>query len=270
MGQYSENLVAVVVACFLFSTEVLAQNTARSLWQGVLRDAVGVPIHGAGVHLKGKSGTFNATTSADGQFRFELIPSGQYRLLVDANHDKIQYAFPINIAGPSPAVVVTLSAQKSLSVTSVADQRPTTGGEELSSQTVSVLPLNKRDFSQLLLLAAGTMTDANGATNFTPKRSSTSAIVTSCQEIGLQLLATSNASAGEVVGTLEETRNVGSMHTRFLFADCLSKSFENAVALRSSELSDSRGRVELRLMQRVPSYAIGATSTNRRHFRSSH
>ncbi len=95
------------------------------------------------------------------------IPSGQYQLLVDANHDKIQYASPINIAGPSATVVITLSARKSLSVTSAADQRPATGGEELSSQTVSVLPLNKRDFSQLLLLAAGTMTDANGATNFT-------------------------------------------------------------------------------------------------------
>ncbi|HTU35538.1 MAG TPA: hypothetical protein VMF66_17170, partial [Candidatus Acidoferrum sp.] len=41
------------------------------------------------------------------------------------------------------------------------------GGEELSSQAVSELPLNKRDFSALLLLAAGTMTDTNGATNFT-------------------------------------------------------------------------------------------------------
>ena len=29
------------------------------------------------------------------------------------------------------------------------------------------MPLNKRDFSQLLLLAAGTMTDTNGAANFT-------------------------------------------------------------------------------------------------------
>jgi hypothetical protein len=35
------------------------------------------------------------------------------------------------------------------------------------ASAVSQLPLNKRDFSQLLLLAAGTMTDANGATNFT-------------------------------------------------------------------------------------------------------
>ena len=29
------------------------------------------------------------------------------------------------------------------------------------------MPLNARDFSKLLLLAAGTMTDANGAANFT-------------------------------------------------------------------------------------------------------
>jgi len=32
---------------------------------------------------------------------------------------------------------------------------------------VTSIPLNKRDFSQLLLLAAGTMTDTNGTTNFT-------------------------------------------------------------------------------------------------------
>jgi Carboxypeptidase regulatory-like domain len=167
MRRCSKNLVVAVVACFLFSTGLLAQNAALLLWRGVLRDAAGVPIQGAGVRLKGKSGTFNTTTDTDGQFRIELIPAGQYQLSVDANHDKIQHATPINIAGASPAVVITLSAQKSLSVTLVTDQRPATGGEALSSQTVSVLPLNKRDFSQLLLLAAGTMTDANGATNFT-------------------------------------------------------------------------------------------------------
>lgn len=41
------------------------------------------------------------------------------------------------------------------------------GGEHLSRKEVSSLPLNSRDFSKLLLLAAGTMTDANGAGNFT-------------------------------------------------------------------------------------------------------
>ena len=39
--------------------------------------------------------------------------------------------------------------------------------QRLSSQKVSGLPLNKRDFSQLLLLASGAQTDTNGAANFT-------------------------------------------------------------------------------------------------------
>ena len=98
MGRYTKILAVAAAACFLFSVGILAQNVALSLWQGVLRDATGAPIHGAGVHLKGKSGTFNTTTGADGQFRIELIPAGEYRLSIDANHDKIQYATPINIA----------------------------------------------------------------------------------------------------------------------------------------------------------------------------
>ena len=167
MMRYSKILAVAVVACFVLSEGILAQNAALPFWQGVLRDTAGVPIPGAEIHLKGQGRTFNATTATGGQFRIERIPAGQYRLSVDVNHDKIQYAVPINVVSTSPTVAITLSAQKSLSVTSAADLGTSTGGEALSSQTVNVLPLNKRDFSQLLLLAAGTMTDANGATNFT-------------------------------------------------------------------------------------------------------
>ena len=39
--------------------------------------------------------------------------------------------------------------------------------QKLSAEEVSSLPLNERDFSKLLLLYAGTMTDTNGAANFT-------------------------------------------------------------------------------------------------------
>ena len=40
-------------------------------------------------------------------------------------------------------------------------------GKTLRAGKSPALPLNKRDFSQLLLLAAGTMTDTNGSANFT-------------------------------------------------------------------------------------------------------
>ena len=159
--------ILAVVACLLLSSGLLAQSAAAPVWQGVLHDAADVPIQGAEVHLKGKGGTFHATTGTDGQFRMEAVPAGQYQLSVDANHETIQYAAPINIEDTPAVVVLTVTAQKMLSVASVTEQRSATGGQALSSKTVSELPLNKRDFSQLLLLAAGTMTDANGATNFT-------------------------------------------------------------------------------------------------------
>src|ERR1700730_19216689 len=105
MRWYSKVVGAAVVACFLSSIGILAQNTALTVWQGVFRDAAGVPIGGAGVQLKGKSGTFNATTANDGQFRIEVISSGQYQLSVDTNHEKIQSAAPIDITGTSSTVV---------------------------------------------------------------------------------------------------------------------------------------------------------------------
>jgi hypothetical protein len=49
----------------------------------------------------------------------------------------------------------------------VAAGPQSSGGERLSSKEVSSLPLNKRDFSQLLLLAGGTQSDTNGSANFT-------------------------------------------------------------------------------------------------------
>ena len=80
------------------------------------------------------------------------------------------------------AVVLTVSDQDVLSIaanpetsagvsngntSTTSNAASGTSGEKLSSQKVNELPLNGRDFSALLLLAAGTMTDVNGQTNFT-------------------------------------------------------------------------------------------------------
>src|SRR5438094_362121 len=59
------------------------------------------------------------------------------------------------------------SQDQNPAATEAAPETKSSGGEQLSKKEVSTLPLNKRDFSQLLLLAAGTMTDSNGAANFT-------------------------------------------------------------------------------------------------------
>lgn len=134
-------------------------------WHGVLEDTAHAPIAEARVRLTGtRSAT--AKTEADGSFSFSALPAGQYRLTIVARGKTAAYAQAIALTGDAAAVVITLSPRGEITV---AAQQGTeaTGGEALSSQAVSELPLNKRDFSSLLLLAAGTMTDTNGATNFT-------------------------------------------------------------------------------------------------------
>jgi hypothetical protein len=158
-------MVALVI--FPSSSRMLAQDNAAIAWQGVLHDATGSPIQGASVHLKGMSRSIEATTGGDGHFRLEGVAAGSYQLSVEVDHHTVRGARPINISDPAPTVTITLLDQQHLSVDSLIEQHTSSGGEALSSQAVSELPLNKRDFSQLLLLAAGTMTDTNGATNFT-------------------------------------------------------------------------------------------------------
>jgi hypothetical protein len=140
----------------------------QAVWQGALRNAAGAPIPGAKITLAGSGAQAEAVTGTAGQFQLAALPAGQYRLTVETNGAKVEYLQPIELAAANAAVALTLSGRGELTVTPLQDKSQTaTGGEQLSSQAVSELPLNKRDFSQLLLLAAGTMTDANGATNFT-------------------------------------------------------------------------------------------------------
>ena len=137
-------------------------------WQGALRNEAGAPIPGASVALSGDGGQAAAVTGSAGQFQLTALPAGQYRLTVETNGTKVEYQQPIDLTSVIASAAITLSGRGELTVTPLQEKgRSATGGEQLSSKAVSELPLNKRDFSQLLLLAAGTMTDANGATNFT-------------------------------------------------------------------------------------------------------
>jgi hypothetical protein len=144
----------------------LAQQSGKAIWRGVLRNPAGAPIVAAKIRLAGSRATAEAVTGGDGSFQLAVLPAGQYRLTVETGGRKIDCAQPIELATDAASVALTLSARGEVTVT-VLKGSTATGGEELSSQAVSELPLNKRDFSTLLLLAAGTMTDTNGATNFT-------------------------------------------------------------------------------------------------------
>ena len=166
----------LVRACFLFVLFLLVpslHSTPLISLSGVLRDSGGKPAGMATVKLIGANSKqeYFATTSGSGQFAFTGIVAGSYTLTVNAGGKIWSAADPVIIKEDATlAAEVLLPAEgQVLRVTLVqnAGSAQASGGEHLSTGEVSRLPLNERDFSKLLLLAAGTMTDTNGAANFT-------------------------------------------------------------------------------------------------------
>ncbi len=165
------------------------QTVAGASWSGVLRTAAGPPISGSTVELVEQTATHKAhraVTQADGRFAFHRLPPLRYTLFAIIGGRRTAYAqiidltstdLAIGLTQPDPTsspkpvaardVLLTLTEQGVLSLQQPEAATETASGVALSSHAVSELPLNKRDISQLLLLAAGTMTDANGAANFT-------------------------------------------------------------------------------------------------------
>ncbi|HWC15809.1 MAG TPA: carboxypeptidase-like regulatory domain-containing protein, partial [Terriglobales bacterium] len=148
----------------LLSLRLLAQTTVSSL-SGTVRNSSNEAIVGATVHIEGVPRT--VITDRNGRFRIGNLHPGRYQLSILVPGLSTANPQEINIAPAPTSVEITLGDHNTFSLTETKISSSTSGGEDLSSQAVSELPLNKRDFSQLLLLAAGTMTDSNGANNFT-------------------------------------------------------------------------------------------------------
>jgi hypothetical protein len=151
----------------------LARSAPAAAWNGVLRDAAGHVVADASVVLRARSGgrEYAATTSASGGFTFAEIAGGAYALRVTLAGKTWTAASVVAIQdGVTLTARLELDAHESIVRVLPAGESAAaeaSGGEHLSSGEVSSLPLNTRDFSKLLLLAAGTMTDTNGAANFT-------------------------------------------------------------------------------------------------------
>ncbi len=167
--------------CILFLSFVLLAGSGASAvsgasWSGVLTDGSGKPLAEAVVTLRSSSGgrDYTVRTASSGKFAFAEIVAGSYEVSVKVADREWKAVAPLVVKDAS---TLTMALQLSspgqttqelrIVPSATATSAQASGGEHLSSTEVSSLPLNVRDFSKLLLLAAGTMTDANGAANFT-------------------------------------------------------------------------------------------------------
>ncbi len=150
-----------------------AGASALASWRGVLHDEGGKPMGGATLKLVSITGNrqYTALTSISGRFALAEIVAGDYELTVESASRIWRSANPVVIQSDVSSTSILLLSSRTPEIQVMpSGEEPSaqaSGGEHLTSGEVSSLPLNARDFSKLLLLAAGTMTDANGAANFT-------------------------------------------------------------------------------------------------------
>ncbi len=146
----------------------------NSSLEGVVFDPSGAAVPAALVELRNEATgqTRRTLAAADGAYSFPLLPVGTYDLRVEKPGFTPQFERGLVLeVGEAARVNVTLLLAHRHTAISV-EARPAlvdTGspaiGEEIGNRRVNQLPLNGRQFSQLALLAAGTVPPyPNGAT----------------------------------------------------------------------------------------------------------
>jgi hypothetical protein len=171
--KFKYHFIAVWILIWTHAIAAAAQLPAAS-WAGVLLDARGKIIASAQVELRDAAmgRVYTARSDEHGGFSFPQLPAGTYtvRVIPDGKAatppwtQKIMPNDHLKLA----IQVGSISDGWQIAAISPGEKRSAAGaGQNLSDRQVSELPLNKRDFSQLLLLAAGTMTDTNDTANFT-------------------------------------------------------------------------------------------------------
>ena len=243
---FTRRILLVKVFVLMSALAAATDQAPSASWTGLLRDFAKLPVSGAVVelHAVGAPSTYSAVTAATGSFRFERIDPGKYAVSVKSQGKTWTLPTPVDVvASAKLALDLALSLTgQALSVVSSGGQAASqgSGGETLSGGQVSSLPLNKRDFSQLLLLAAGTMTDTNGAANYTQQfavngqRGTTTVfamdgIDTTDPELGGATFSNFNVDAIQEVASNSGVMPAEIGHGAAAFTNVITKSGSNAV-----------------------------------------
>lgn len=183
MNRWARTRAGVLCAVLMLWAVHRAQGQSSASWEGIVRDSAGKPVAGAVVRVRSSAAgrEYTSTTGPRGVFDFTQVATGTYQVSIRSagrefrgtssvvlTHDAVLRTGLV-LSESGEVVQEQPGAEKTANSPTSNPQAGSqgTGGERLSSSEVSSLPLNARDFSKLLLLAAGTMTDTNGAANFT-------------------------------------------------------------------------------------------------------
>src|SRR5262252_2315661 len=154
----------LALVIFLAVTVSAGSQTFRGAINGTVTDPSGAVVPNAQVKATETATGIdhNTVTTGDGQFAFQDIPVGTYKVTVTAggfavyNADKVDvitgtiYTLPVKLSVAKGTTTVEVSAASLTVDTTTATQTQTS-----EAQVVQDIPLNGRDFSQLISVNPG-------------------------------------------------------------------------------------------------------------------
>ena len=152
------------LALFLFSVSALLAQTFRGNIAGVVQDSTGASIPNASVKLESPATGLTRSTvaSSTGEFLFAELPVGKFNIIISQPGFETKRYENVEVAvSKTSNVVVALGVAQQASTVEVSAQAVTL--ETTSSALVGVvgpklvadLPMNGRDFRQMLKLSPG-------------------------------------------------------------------------------------------------------------------
>jgi hypothetical protein len=156
-------LLAVLLLCFCVENHTLAQTTQASV-SGVVTDQQKKPIPGASVQVRNNSTGFTTRTSTDsrGEFLFKELPLGgpySVKVIFMGYGEQIRSGYMLNLGDVVRVDVRMQEASQELKAVEVVasglrNKVQTFGAStEISAKTMNQLPVNGRNFSNLMDLS---------------------------------------------------------------------------------------------------------------------
>lgn len=158
------SLFLVLMAGAMGPRVMFAQATAAGNIAGVVTDPANAAVVGAAVTVTntGTNAERATTTNSSGEYRFDLLPPGNYQLQVKATGFS-----PAEVKGLRLLIGTTLSINVPVSTGQISQTIEVTAGSQLvdtektdvstavTQQQIQALPMNGRDFANLAILAPG-------------------------------------------------------------------------------------------------------------------
>ncbi len=166
------SLVVCFALLFVCTSLVWAQSATTGALTGTVTDPSGAVVSGANVAATSKAtGQVRTTTSdSSGVYKFSLLPPGEYSVKIAASGFKTAEVGAVTINITETAVLnqkLELGAQATeVTVQSTVETVQTqnaTVGSLVGSQTVTTLPLNSRNYTQIIDLSPGVVANVANA-----------------------------------------------------------------------------------------------------------